>query len=53
MTTDDKIELALRIDLLGYWAGLGYRKAIEAGVMSQRDALAELREMDDVTNQQQ
>jgi len=47
MTTDDKIELALRIDLLGYWAGLGYRKAIEAGVMSQRDALAELREMDD------
>jgi len=46
MTTDDKIELALRLDLLDYWTGLGYRKAIETGVLSQRDALAELREMD-------
>jgi hypothetical protein len=46
MSNDDKIELALRLDQLDYWTGLGYRKAIETGVLSQRDALAELRKME-------
>ena len=44
MTKQEKIELAILLTKLGYWDGLSYRKAIEAGVITQRDALAELRE---------
>ena len=44
MTKKDKQELQERLTALDYWTRLGYEKAMELGVASMRDTLAELRE---------
>ena len=44
MTKKDKQELQERLARLDYWTRLGLENAINMGVASKRDTLAELRE---------